>query len=49
MAQQPEVKEELKPEETKVEEGTTELNPVAKPAKAKKTTKLGNGTVQEDY
>lgn len=48
MAQQPkdEVVEQV---ETKVEAGTTELNPVTKPAKAKETVKLGNGTVQENY
>jgi hypothetical protein len=39
---------EAKPE-TVVAEGTTELNPKAKPAKAKETLKLGNGTVQENY
>lgn len=49
MAQQPKdvaVEEKV---ETKVEAGTTELNPVTKPAKAKETIKLDNGTVQENY
>lgn len=49
MAQQPKevvVEEKV---ETKVEAGSVELNPVTKPAKAKETVKLDNGTVQENY
>jgi hypothetical protein len=49
MAQQPKEVAAEEQVETKVESGSTELNPVTKPAKAKETVKLGNGTVQENY
>lgn len=49
MAQQPKEVVVEEKAETKVEAGSVELNPVTKPAKAKETVKLDNGTVQENY
>lgn len=49
MAQQPKEVAVEEKVETKVEAGSVELNPVTKPAKAKETVKLDNGTVQENY